>query len=359
MDITQTMLCLAIQIGIAAIAGLFAVAALLNLAKIRALQRHLSEMVEKLAVKSKELEDEKRARQELTFPFVPDTSKPLDIVFDLSGKITQINKHALELFGYAEAEIIGRNASGTIFPPTEKKDSLQANIISRIFSNPRFYVEYETQNIKKSGEVIWIAWTNRVTYDNKGNPTELRATGFDITRRKRLEEDLRHLTAIDPLTGVLNRQAFLDIGARELKRSIRYGREVAILLLKLNYLRSKDEKTLVATLDNKILKQTVALCQKSIRNSDSIGRIGEVEFAIVLPETPAENAIFLAQRLKQKIQEKNLEGASDAFVTATFGVTGKMSPDDTIDTLLLRASGALQEADKNTRKKLTTKEKKG
>ena len=100
---------------------------------------------------------------------------------------------------------------------------------------------------------------------------------------------------------------------------------------------------------DEIIRQAVAICRKATRDSDYIGRVGDVEFAIVLPETPAENAAFLAERLKEKIQEKNLKESNSFFVSATFGIAGKTSKEDTIDSLLLKALNALQEADKNTR----------
>ena len=97
-----------------------------------------------------------------------------------------------------------------------------------------------------------------------------------------------------------------------------------------------------------------------MRDCDYLGRIGDVEFALILPETPAENAVFLAERLKQKIQEKNLQSETGAFITATFGVSGRDTKDDTIDSLILRALHALQSMDKKEEPKTqkTTKSKK-
>ena len=70
------------------------------------------------------------------------------------------------------------------------------------------YVEHETENITKEGKHIWISWTNRLVYDESGEPVELQSVGFDISKRKKLEEELRFLASVDPLTGALNRQSF-------------------------------------------------------------------------------------------------------------------------------------------------------
>ena len=323
------------------------------------LRRKLSNMIETNAKLTKELEDAKQSAKNPLDPFIPETSKSIILSIDLNEKITAANDYATEVFGFSKEELIGNNIFNTIFPKPERKDSLQANIISRIFNNPKMYVENETQNIKKNGEKFWISWTNRVIYDENGNPLEIRSVGFDITKRKKLEEELRYLASVDPLTGVLNRQALLEVGSTELSRASRYNRQISVLIMKLNYFHAPD-KNMEYTFSDEILQETVAICRKAMRDCDYLGRIGDVEFALILPETPAENAVFLAERLKQKIQEKNLQSETGAFITATFGVSGRDTKDDTIDSLILRALHALQSMDKKEEPKTqkTTKSKK-
>lgn len=325
--------------------------------RVRHLRRKLSAMIEKVALKEKELEEVKKNSGNPLDPFIPETSKSIIVSIDLNEKITDVNDYAEEIFGFTKEELVGHSIFSTIFPKPEKKNSLQANIISRIFTNPKMYVEHETQNVKKSGEPMWISWTNRVIYDDKGMPVEVRSVGFDITKRKKLEEELRYLASVDPLTGVLNRQALLETGAVELSRANRYNRQMAVVIMKLNYFHNPLDNSSY-TFSDEVLQETVAICRKAMRDSDYLGRIGDVEFALLLPETPAENAVFLAERLKQRIQEKNLQSETGSFITATFGVTGRTSKDDTIDSLLLRAWQALNEAEKSSRKNTLTKSSK-
>lgn len=336
---------------------LFLLTTFIFMNRSRHLRKKVSRMIEALNAKNKELDEMRASQNSLLAPLKPETSKSILISIDLSGKITDVNEHALEVFGYTKEEMIGKDVYGTIYPVPVKKDSLQATIVSRIFSNPKLYIEHETENIKKSGEHFWISWTNRVIYDNEGTPLEIRSVGFDITKRKRLEDELKFLASTDPLTGVLNRQALLEIGTREMKRANRYDRQLAVVIMKLNYFHSVSDMR-EASFSDEVLQKTITICRNSMRDSDYIGRVGDVEFAFILTETAAENAVFLAERLKQKIQECNLKSETGTFITAAFGVSGRTSKDDTIDMLLLRAFQALQEADKNTRKKLTKKEKK-
>lgn len=333
---------------------LFALLCIILMNRTRHLRQKVSSLIESVALKNKEIDDLKNDTTSLLEPLSAHNARSIIISVDTSERLTDINDFGAEIFGYEKDEIIGKNVFGTIFPMPDKKDSLDANIISRIFSNPKLYVEHETENIKKDGSKFWISWTNRVIYNEEGNPIEIKSVGFDISKRKKLEQELRYLASIDPLTGVLNRQTLLETGRVEVKRANRYNRQLSIMVMKLDYFHSVNNNIASDTFSDEILHETVAICHRAMRDSDSIGRIGDVEFALILPETPAENAVFLAERLKSRIQEKNLKSDSGAFVTATFGVAGKESKDDTIDSLLLRALNALQ---KTKKKKRTTRAK--
>ncbi|MDD3668851.1 MAG: diguanylate cyclase [Alphaproteobacteria bacterium] len=306
-----------------------------------------------LIAKSKELEEVRKQKEGL-HPFISAEAESIILSMDARGKIAQINDHGLKLFGYARRELVGKSAFGTIFAAASKENP-KLPLVARIIANPRLYLEYEAENIKKNGDKCWISWTNRVIYDDKGAPSAVHAVGFDITGRKKLEEELRYLASVDPLTGMLNRQAFLETAARELKRAIRYSRQLSLMVARFSHYQNVSAPA--QGFSDDMLRQIVNICRASIRESDIIGRIGDVEFAIVLPETPLENSMFVSDRLKEKIQEYNLRSTNGSFIEATFGVTGKETPDDTIDDLLLDAqhaadaAGKLKKTDKASKKR--------
>ena len=333
---------------------LFFILVLVFINRSRHLRRKLSNSIEKLAEKNKELEDLKTSHQNMLSPFIPETSRSIIISVDSSGKITDLNDYASEIFGYSKEDLIGENVYGTIFPAVQIKT--KSDIISRIFGNPKLYVELETENIKKSGEHFWISWTNRVIYNNNGDPIELRSVGFDITKRKQLEEELRYLASVDPMTGALNRQAILEAGIHELKRTQRYKRNLSVLVMKLDYFHGIDDKR---GFSDDIVRQVITLCRLSIRDSDYIGRVGDVEFAILLPETSMKDARIVADRIKEKIQEENLKDERHMFITAAFGFAEKTLASDTIDTILLRALEMLdkKETSIKTNRRKTKKER--
>ena len=331
---------------------LFGIVCLILLNRLGGLKKKLSDMLETLAAKDKELSKTKADAQTLLSPFIPETSRSIIVSLDPDGIITDTNDYACELFGYTKDELIGQKAFGLIYPLHAEKEALQNNIIQRIFANPKLYVEHETENVKKSGEHFWISWTNRIMYDDSGKPTELRSVGFDITKRKRLEEELKYLASVDPQTGVLNRQSTLESGIRELKRSIRYRRDFSVLILQLDYFRGADAQ---AVFSDEIVHQVVSIIQQSIRDSDYIGRIGDVEFAVLLPETSKEHAWVVADRIKQRVHEENLHNDNNLFVTTRFGLAEKTNSKETFDDLLLNALADLSKSGKEK----TSKTKKG
>ena len=264
-------------------------------------------------------------------------SKSLILSVKKDGKIIEVNDALLELLNYKKKQLIGKKLYGTLIPDLSKKEPLEMNIINRIFQNPRFYTEHETELTTKNGDKVWVSWTNRISKDKKGNMTELHSVGFDITKRKKLEEELQFIASKDPQTGVWNRLALLDIGTRELKRSIRYEHDFSVLALRLLSLNNELPSQKIEAL----LKEVVSLCRKTIRDTDYLGRIGEAEFILLLPETEEKNVPFLQKRLEEKIVSYN-KANTDYPIMVSFGISAYNKKTKSIDELISLAISNIQ-----------------
>lgn len=108
-----------------------------------------------------------------------------------SGSITFFNAYAQKFFGFTESEIIGQNILGSIVPVLESSGRDLAWLIEDIIRNPEAHAFNENENIRKNGEKVWIAWTNKPIFDEAGQFTEILSVGNDITKRKNIEESLR------------------------------------------------------------------------------------------------------------------------------------------------------------------------
>ena len=109
------------------------------------------------------------------------------------GNVTFFNEFAQSFFGYTENEIIGRNIVGAIVPETESTGRDLAFMIRDIGEHPERYTTNENENIRKNGERVWVAWTNKAIRDGNGNIVEILGIGNDITARKRAEEEKEKL----------------------------------------------------------------------------------------------------------------------------------------------------------------------
>ena len=109
------------------------------------------------------------------------------------GKITFLNDFGLRFFGYAADEILGRHVMDTIAPPTGSDGSDLRQFMEQICTSPKVFEQNVNENMRKNGNRVWIAWTNKVVLDESGNVAEILSVGTDITERKRAEEQIRQL----------------------------------------------------------------------------------------------------------------------------------------------------------------------
>ncbi|MGN0919291.1 MAG: diguanylate cyclase [Alphaproteobacteria bacterium] len=261
----------------------------------------------------------------------PDT-KSMALVVKKDGTIKEISNTLLELLGYTKKQLVGKNIYGTLMPALSVREPLEMNIITKIFQNPKLYTDYETELTTQSGQKVWISWTSRLMKNNKGEPVELRSVGFNITPRKKLEEELQFMASKDPQTKTLNRLSLLEVGTRELKRSIRYKHNFSVLALRL----LSADKNLTAGQTEKLLQQVVSVCRQTIRDTDYMGRIGEAEFVLLLPETELKSIPFLQKRLDDKISEYNKKNAK-LPILVSFGATTYTAKTKSIDDLISSA----------------------
>ncbi|MGP1394361.1 MAG: diguanylate cyclase [Inquilinaceae bacterium] len=176
----------------------------------------------------------------------------------------------------------------------------------------------------------------------------------EIEDRKRLEAELNLQAATDPLTALLNRRRFLEIAANELSRARRYERRLSVTMLDIDFFKAVND-TYGHAVGDTVLKAVAKVCAETVRGQDCLARLGGEEFAILTPETGAEGATILADRLREKIAAIQLgEEAPDLRVTASFGVTERIESDSAPEDLLRRADIALYAAKEAGRNRVMT-----
>lgn len=129
-------------------------------------------------------------------------------------------------------------------------------------------------------------------------------TEFASSKRalERANEQLAKLSMTDRLTGLLNRGTWENLVDAEYERFRRYSQATSLVMLDIDHFKSVNDNYGHLAGDEAI-RQAAAVIKNSIRQSDSAGRYGGEEFGIVLPETDAENARAICERIRQTVEK--------------------------------------------------------
>jgi diguanylate cyclase (GGDEF)-like protein len=163
-------------------------------------------------------------------------------------------------------------------------------------------------------------------------------------RQRRIAHLLETQAHTDPLTGLANRRHFFETAEAELSRSRRYQAALSLLMLDIDRFKEVNDAHGHRAGD-RVLQKLAQTCREVLRAVDVVGRVGGEEFAILLPETAAEGALEVAERLREAVEgaEVAREEGVPLRVTVSIGVS-TASGDANLDTLMSQADDALYDA---------------
>lgn len=156
----------------------------------------------------------------------------------------------------------------------------------------------------------------------------------------------------DPLTGIANRRAFMDWARIELSRHDRSGKSLAVLMLDIDHFKAVNDRYGHSAGDL-LLVEFAHRIAAGLRAYDQFARMGGEEFVIVLPDCSYDEAIVIAERLRESVVAKPFT-ANDAQVSmaVSIGVTRLHDEETTIDGALQRADAALYSAKESGRNRV-------
>lgn len=180
-------------------------------------------------------------------------------------------------------------------------------------------------------------------FDEEGGVKGLDGVVHDVTEQKKLEQELERRAHTDYLTGLNNRGFFVELAEGEIERSSRYGHAMSFFMLDIdNFKRVNDAYG--HKVGDDVLRVLAQVCTQTLRTIDISGRFGGEEFAFILPETPEEPALEVAQRLRVALNAVAVptEGdGPDIHFTVSIGLTSLSGERDSLDALMQRADKAL------------------
>ena len=162
-----------------------------------------------------------------------------------------------------------------------------------------------------------------------------------VKEKRELEQMIA--ARIDPLTGVLNRRAFLEAAAALLHRHLVTGTPLSLVIFDLDRFKAINDGFGHAAGD-RVLENFGRAARGAVRGSDIVGRPGGEEFAVILPGSGIAAACVVAERIRDAFATACQSlGYADLRATASAGVATTHA-DSTLDSVFAAADGALYEA---------------
>jgi diguanylate cyclase (GGDEF)-like protein len=170
--------------------------------------------------------------------------------------------------------------------------------------------------------------------------------------KERLELDQRMKAQTDPLTGALNRRAFMSRGERLLRRHGVEQKPLCLLFLDLDHFKSLNDRFGHSGGDD-VLMKFVAVVHDNIRPTDFLFRIGGEEFCCLLPYTAAAQAHRVAERIRHQFEAATVDVAGTTVqTTVSLGIASTEVFGYDLDTLMRRADMAVYAAKQQGRNRV-------
>ena len=167
----------------------------------------------------------------------------------------------------------------------------------------------------------------------------------------RLYEKMKRLAMTDSLTGVSTRRSFFEAAQTILEETVKARGTLSVLMADLDHFKRINDQHGHQVGDDAI-RQAADAARELLRRTDVIGRYGGEEFAVILPETEADAALVIAERLRANVAQIDLLGARETLSISVGVTTCQPSASMTIDQILHMADQALLAAKRRGRNRV-------
>jgi len=260
----------------------------------------------------------------------------LDTVFvvDRDNQIVFVSDACETLLGYRAVELIGTPITDYIHP--DDLSVTRASII-RVM-NGHSHVDFRNRYIRKDGGVVHILWAAFWSDEVEARIGVAR----DVTALRQAEEELRFMAHHDPLTALTNRSLFNDRLDSALRAAHRHNNMLALLFLDINDFKGINDVHGHA-MGDQVLCMVARRLQASVRETDTVARMGGDEFTVLLTDIQSQEAVAekVAQILATMAEPLGAEFGAINMPSCSIGVAFYPADGEDADTLLSHADGEM------------------
>ncbi len=255
------------------------------------------------------------SRQERQFRSLVQNSTDVVSIVDAAGVIRYQSASSARVLGYGFGQLVGTSVLDLVHPDAREQVSGQ---MARPPAPPAPPAQVETL-VKKADGTWCLAETTISNLLNDESVGGLLLTTRDISKRRAMEERLRHQALHDPLTHLANRILFMDRLSHAVDRAARDPETLAVLLLDLDGFKQVND-SLGHGAGDELLIQVAQRMVDAVRPGDTVARMGGDEFAVLLERTREEAPTVVAQRVLNKLRAPVLIGGKPLVVQGSIGV---------------------------------------
>ena len=287
------------------------------------------------------------------------------LVIDREGVYRKIAPTNPGLLYNPPEELLDKNLRDVF--PAEKAELFREVMLHVLDTKQSTQIEYE---LFIGGRTVWFQTT--ISALNEDNTLWV---AHDITNRKRADGELRRakdaletinfelqvslereklLSCIDGLTGLYNRSCFFKLAARELQAAMRHHLPLTFLMFDMDGFKQVND-TFGHGAGDLLLEKVAQVVTAQVRASDVVARYGGDEFIILLPNTDAQQAFPVTERIRTSVAGIQMKTDNDTFgVTLSIGIAETLLElrDENVERVIQRADQAMYQAKQGGRNRI-------
>ena len=241
------------------------------------------------------------------------------ITVDRDNCISFVNQGAITMLGYGPEDLSGVSADH--FFPGGKEE---LRYLCRMIEQDRLLQNYETELRRKDGAQIPVSMSISQVKGPEEQVVSTLAICKDITQQKKLEGELKEMSIKDSLTGLFNQRYFYDRLEREIERARRQGHPLSLLLFDIDQFKTYNDCHGHLEGD-RVLKAVGQVVVECTREHVDIGcRYGGDEFTVILPEAGEEQALSIAERIRETFEARHFDQLTLSVGLMSYNRTSSM-----------------------------------